>query len=233
MIGIIGALSAEVEGLKNLLTERRNRKICGITFSRGKLYGTDVVIAQSGIGKVMASACAAVMISHFKPALMINTGVAGGIDPELRIGDILVSSGAVQHDFDLSPIDGTPKGWNPELETVVVKADKRAADILLQAASEEGLQAKTGIIASGDCFVADNEKKEDLASVFGAAACEMEGAAIAAVSAVNHVPFVILRAISDGADNDALMDFPAFCRLAADNSIKVMKRAIKKLQVES
>ena len=229
MIGIIGALSAEVEGLKSMLTERRNRNICGITFSRGKLYGTDVVIAQSGIGKVMASACAAVMISHFKPALMINTGVAGAVNPELLIGDILVSEGAVQHDFDLSPIDGTPRGWNPELETVVVKADERAADVLFKAASEEGLRAKKGIIASGDCFIADNAKKEELASLFGASACEMEGAAIAAVSAVNHVPFVILRAISDGADNGAQMDFPAFCQMAADNSIRVMKRAISKL----
>jgi 5'-methylthioadenosine/S-adenosylhomocysteine nucleosidase len=176
-----------------------------------------------------SSNCASAMIARFRPSLIINTGVAGCIDPELTIGEILVSSGAVQHDFDTSPIDGTPRGWNEPLKTVVVEASADAAKILLNAASLEGIRAKSGVIATGDCFIADKEKKAELASVFGASACEMEGGAIAAVSAYNNIPFVVLRAISDGADNGAVLDFPSFCRLAADNSIKVLTNALPRL----
>ncbi len=229
MIGIIGAMSIEVDGLLAIMTGRRDRTYCGIRFSRGKIGGTDVVIARSGVGKVMASMCASAMITRFAPSLIINTGVAGAVDPTLKIGDIIVSSGAVQHDFDTSPIDGTPKGWNAELGTVTVQADACSTGVLLRIANEEGISARPGIIASGDSFIADNEKKAELAAVFGASACEMEGAAVAAVAAYNHIPFVILRAISDGADNGAHMDFPAFCKFAADNSIRVLSRAIKEL----
>ncbi|MBP5631593.1 MAG: 5'-methylthioadenosine/adenosylhomocysteine nucleosidase [Clostridia bacterium] len=229
MIGIIGAMSVEVDGLKAMLEGRRNRNVCGITFSTGSINGTDVVVAQSGVGKVFASMCASAMIARFRPSLIINTGVAGCIDPELAIGEILVSSGAVQHDFDTSPIDGTPRGWNESLKTVIVEADAAAAKILLNAASVEGIRAKSGVIATGDCFIADKEKKAELSSAFGASACEMEGGAIAAVSAYNKIPFVILRAISDGADNGAVLDFPSFCRLAADNSIKVLTNALPRL----
>ncbi|MBO4326576.1 MAG: 5'-methylthioadenosine/adenosylhomocysteine nucleosidase [Clostridia bacterium] len=229
MIGIIGAMSTEVDGLRAMLSDRKDRKICGIKFSRGKLSGADVVIAQSGVGKVMASMCAAAMCFRFRPSLLINTGVAGAVDPTLRIGDIVVSEGAAQHDFDTSAIDGTPKGWNQALGTVVVKADEAAASVLIKTALKEGLSAKPGIVVSGDQFISDNEKKAELADVFGASVCEMEGAAIAAVAAFNRVPFVILRAVSDGADADALMDFPAFCELAAGNSIKVLSSAVPEL----
>lgn len=229
MIGIIGAMSVEVEGLLAILTGRRDRTYCGVRFSRGKIGGTDVVIAKSGVGKVMASMCASAMITRFSPSLIINTGVAGAVDPTLKIGDIIVSSGAIQHDFDTSSMDGTPRGWNQELGTVNIPADTEARDVLLRVAKEEGISAKPGVIVSGDCFIADNEKKTELQTVFGASACEMEGAAIAAVAAFNHIPFVILRAISDGADNGAHMDFPAFCKFAADNTIRVLSSAINEL----
>ena len=213
MIGIIGALDIEIKGLLALMTERRDRKICGITFSAGKIGGVDVVTAVCGVGKVFAAMCATVMCVKFKPALVVNTGVAGGVDNALGIGDILVSDSALQHDFDTTAF-GDPRGWIQALETVKKKA---------------GLKAYRGIVASGDCFVAEGEQKKKLRDDFGASACEMEGGAIAAVAAVNMVPFVILRSISDGADGGAPTDFPAFCKLAAGNSVKVLTYALPEL----
>ena len=228
MIGIIGALDIEIKGLLALMTERRDRKICGITFSAGKIGGVDVVTAVCGVGKVFAAMCATVMCVKFKPALVVNTGVAGGVDNALGIGDILVSDSALQHDFDTTAF-GDPRGWIQALETVNISADRQAVDIMLSSAKKAGLKAYRGIVASGDCFVAEGEQKKKLRDDFGASACEMEGGAIAAVAAVNMVPFVILRSISDGADGGAPTDFPAFCKLAAGNSVKVLTYALPEL----
>lgn len=232
MIGIIGAMSIEVDELRARLSYRRDTVICGITFSSGRIGKVRAVIAQSGVGKVFASMCASVMASRFSPSLIINTGVAGAVDPSLRIGEIVVSDAAVQHDFDTTPIDDVPKGWIEPLKTVKIGADRRAAEILLKAARSEGIRARTGVIASGDSFIADKSKKAELSAEFGACACEMEGGAIAAVAAVSHIPFVVLRSISDGADDGAALDFPAFCRIAADKSIKVLLKALPELDAQ-
>ncbi len=229
MIGIIGALQKEVDGLLSMMKRRVDREYCGTVFSSGYIGGVRVVVAASSAGKVLSSMCAAVMCIKYKPSLLINTGIAGAVDQRLSLGDIVISDFAVQHDLDTSAIDGTPKGWIQSLDIVKIPADKKTAAVLAEAARANGLNFVEGTIVSGDQFIADNAKKAELFEKFGAAACEMEGAAIATVAAVNRIPFVILRAISDNADSGAVVDFPAFCRRAAANSIKVLSAALPEL----
>ncbi len=229
MIGIIGAMPVEIEGLRSIMDNRRDKVFSGVTFSSGTISGAEVTLAVSGVGKVMASMCATAMCVCFSPSLVINTGVAGSLSPELSVGDILVAEALAQHDFDTGAIDGTPRGWIGAFNGVLLPADGTAAQILCGAAAGCGIKASKGIIVSGDQFIADAAVKDDLRRTFGASACEMEGAAIAAVSAVNSIPFAVLRAVSDSADGGAAENFPAFCRRSAENSIKVLTRALPSL----
>ena len=226
MIGIIGALHDEVEGLRSMLKRRTDREYCGITFSSGSIGGCRVVVAVCGVGKVFASMCAGAMILKYRPSLIINTGVAGGLASGLSIGDLVISDFAVQHDFDTTAIDDVPRGFLPVLNEVKIPADESAASILAECAAEKGIRCIRGTVVSGDQFIAGEDKKAELRKEFGGAACEMEGGSIAAVAAVNKVPFVILRAISDNADSGSPVDFPAFCALAAGNSVKLLSSAL-------
>ena len=226
MLGIIGAMDIEVEGIKNLLRDVLEEKISGITFVKGNLYGQDVVVAKCGIGKVFASICAQTMIMAFKPDIIINIGVAGGLEKTLDIGDVVIADAVVQHDMDTTPL-GEPRGYLSEIGLVKIPADKNVYEKLKKSADKLKIKAILGTIASGDAFVSDNETKRFIADSFGAAACEMEGAAIGQVCFVNSVPFGILRAISDSANGNANVDFPTFAKMAAQNSIKVIEEFIK------
>lgn len=222
MIGIIGAMKIEVDSLKAAMTETAIENISGIEFVSGKLYGKDAVVAQCGIGKVFAALCAQTMILRYKVDALINTGVGGTLCGELSIGDVAVSTACVQHDMDTSAL-GDPVGLISGINVVELPADKVLCDKICCAAAELGINHRTGIIASGDCFVSGAEKKRFISDTFGAIACEMEGAAIAQVCFVNKVPFAVVRAISDSADGSAEMDYGEFSKLAAENSAKVIK----------
>lgn len=222
MLGIIGAMDIEVEGLKRLLQDVREEKISNVNFVRGTLNGRDVVVAKCGIGKVFASICAEAMIMAYKPQAIVNIGVAGGLDNSLGIGDIVVADGVVQHDMDTTPL-GEPRGYLSEIGLTKIPADEKIYKPLAEIAEKIGINCILGTIASGDVFVSNQEKKQFICDNFGAVACEMEGAAIGQVCYVNKVPFGVLRAISDGANDGASMDFPTFCKMAAENSIKIIK----------
>lgn len=216
-IGIIGAMEIEVDGIRAMLENCSEEELSGIKFYTGTLFGKEVVVAKCGIGKVFASICAEAMIIKYHPDLIVNTGVGGGLADGLSTGDVAIATKLVQHDMDTSAL-GDEIGLVSGINKVFFEADERARDILLSAAKDLSLNAKAGIIASGDKFIADREEKARITELFGACACEMEGAAIAQTAFVNQTPFAVIRAISDSADSGATMDYPTFLPIAAKAS---------------
>ena len=216
-IGIIGAMDAEVNGLIEKLESHKIETVGGIEFHTGKLFYKNVVIARCGVGKVFAAMCAEAMIIKYAPALIINTGVAGGLDSSLSCADIVVAEKLCQHDMDTSPL-GDPKGMISGINRIYFESDRKAVDDLFLSGYELGITVKRGIVATGDRFVASSEERERIISEFGASACEMEGGAIAHTAFVNGTPFVVVRAISDGANDASAMDFPTFLAVAAKKS---------------
>ena len=221
MIGIIAAMKAEIESVKSEMTEKVIECHSGIEFVIGVFRGQQVVVAQCGIGKVFAAMCAQTMILLYKPDVIINTGVGGSLSTELSVGDIAISESVVQHDMDTSPL-GDPVGLVSGINVVYFPADKQVCDGLVKSAESLSLNCKLGVIASGDQFIASREKKNSIKSNFSAIACEMEGAAIGHVCYVNNVPFAVVRAISDSADDSSSMDYGEFLVLAAERSFGVL-----------
>ena len=217
VIGIIGAMDAEVAGLINKLVGHKIDSVGGMEFHTGKLLGREVVVARCGVGKVFAAMCAEAMIIRYAPDLIVNTGVAGGLDSSLKCGDIVVAEKLCQHDMDTSAL-GDEKGLVSGINKVYFESDSDAIDALMLSGYELGITVKRGTVATGDKFIADDCERERIVSDFGASACEMEGGAIAHTAFVAGVPFVVVRAISDGANSDSAMDFPTFLKVAARKS---------------
>ena len=231
MIGIIGAMDVEIDLLLSVMQNTRVTTICGRSFFEGEIEGKQVVLSRSGIGKVAAAVCAQTLIDVFKVDSIINTGIAGGIASELSVGDIVVSESAVQHDFDVTGF-GYPKGYMcvgaDNTSPTLYIADKTLADTVLAVAKEQ-VNAISGIIATGDVFVNSPEIKREISETFNAAACEMEGGAIAQVCTLNEVPFVIVRAISDLANGEAAESYEQFERKAAENCAKIVIESVKRI----
>lgn len=221
MIGIIGAMQAEVETLQQQMEQVTVSTISGVDFYHGFLQGKEVVVAQCGIGKVFAALCAQTMILTYHPECLINTGVAGGLTPDLGVGDITVATTLVQHDMDTSAF-GDPVGLISGINVVHFPSDEGVSARLATAAGSVGCQVKQGTIVSGDQFISAPAKKQQLHQNFDAVACEMEGAAIAHVCYVNKTPFGVLRAISDSAGGDGAMEYTEFMKLAAHRSTQTI-----------
>ena len=223
MIGVIGAMHIEVETIKSLMENKTAEKIGGVEFVKGTLHGREIVIAVCGIGKVAAAMCTQIMILEYSPDCIINTGVGGSLSTSLAIGDIAVAESLVQHDMDTSPL-GDPVGLISGLNLVNIPADKRVAEVLLKGIETlENVKGMTGVIASGDQFIASDEKKKFITDNFGAIVCEMEGASIAQVCFSNGVPFGVVRAVSDCADGSSHMDYGEFLPVAAANAAKLIE----------
>lgn len=220
-LGIIGAMAQEVETLLGHMENQNSAIWAGSAFYEGKLSGLDVVVVQCGIGKVNAALCAQILCDRYGVTHIVNTGIAGSLSAELDIGDLVVSKDAMYHDFDCHAF-GYPVGKVPGMDVVAFPADEALISMAYDAA--EGVNpghTRTGRVASGDQFVAKPELKYKIISITGALCTEMEGAAIAQTAYRNGVPFVILRAISDKADDSAEMDYPSFERLAAHRCASV------------
>lgn len=233
-IGIIGAMAVEVKSLIAQLEGDRQKQIAGLVFHRGRLSGVDCVIAQCGPGKVNSAVCAQIMILEYQPRLVINVGVAGGVG--VGIGDLVVASACVQHDFDTTAM-GDPLATLfichgddvDEEEIVELPASGSAAAVLLEEAKGIYGGAHSGVVATGDSFVADPEKNRWLNQTFGAKAVEMEGGSIAQTCYMNSVRWAVLRAISDNANDESPADFPAFAKECAEKTAKLLAQAIGKL----
>lgn len=226
-IGIIGAMDLEVEHLKGEMQISRIVDKAGMEFYTGTLKGVDVVIVRSGIGKVNAGLCAQILADVFQVTHIINTGVAGSLNAKLDIGDILISKDALYHDMDVR-IFGYQLGEVPQMGCREFKADKAMIEAAVSSCKEVNpdIHVEVGRILSGDQFISDKAKKEILIADFQGDCTEMEGAAIAHSAYLNKIPFVIIRAISDKADDSAEMDYPTFEREAAKHSAKLVEHMI-------
>ncbi|MBQ3216010.1 MAG: 5'-methylthioadenosine/adenosylhomocysteine nucleosidase [Oscillospiraceae bacterium] len=220
-LGIIGAMQQEVETLLERMDNKNAATIAGSTFYEGRLAGLDVVVVQCGIGKVNAAICAQILCDCYRITHIVNTGIAGSLCADLDIGDLVVSEDAMYHDFDCVHF-GYDYGKVPGMDVITFPADESMRQLAFAAAEAVNPgHTKSGRVASGDQFVADPALKDKIISVSGALCTEMEGAAIAHTAYRNDIPFVILRAISDKADNSAQMDYPTFEKIAAHRCAQV------------
>ena len=228
-LGIIGAMQVEVETLVEALVEKESHKKAGRTYYTGKLDGLDVVVVQCGVGKVNAAICAQTLCDHFGVTHLVNTGIAGSLNAQLDIGDLVISTDAMYHDFDCVHF-GYEMGRVPGMDVTGFPADAEMIRLALAAAeSVHPGHCRQGRIASGDLFVAEKTTKEAIIRKTQALCTEMEGAAIAHTAYLNDVPFVIIRAISDKADDSAQMDYPTFEAQAARHCAGVTLALVKNL----
>ena len=228
-LGIIGAMQEEIETLLHLMKNKTEKEIAGSVFHDGVLEGLPVTVVQCGIGKVNAALCTQILCDLFEVTHLVNTGIAGSLCNDLDIGDMVVSRDAMYHDMDATAF-GYPMGKVPQMDVTSFPADDALMAYAFAAA--EGVNpghTKIGRVASGDQFVASREVKERIVSVTSALCTEMEGAAIAQTAYRNRIPFVILRAISDKADNSAEMDYPTFESIAAHRCAAVTQCLAKHL----
>ena len=229
-LGIIGAMAVEVATLKEQMENMTAATSAGMEFCAGRLEGLDAVVVQCGVGKVNAAMCTQILCSVYGVTHLVNTGIAGSLCAELDIADLVVSTDAMYHDFDVS-IFGRPVGQVPGMDVVAFPADEKLSACAFAAAEAVNPgHTKSGRVASGDQFVSRKEQKEHIIAVSGALCTEMEGAAIAHTAYRNNVPFVILRAISDKADDSANMDYPTFEALAAHRCAQVTMHLARQLQ---
>ena len=227
-LGIIGAMQQEIETLLEAMEEKTASEHAGSTFYSGKLEGLDVVVVQCGIGKVNAALCVQILCDCFGVTHLVNTGIAGSLCATLDIGDLVISRDAMYHDFDCHAFD-YPLGKVPGMP-LSYPADAALMEYALDAAQQINPgHNHIGRVASGDQFICQKQQKEHIIEVTQALCTEMEGAGIAQTAYRNQIPFVILRAISDKADDSADMDYPTFERLAAHRCAAVTRALAKKL----
>ena len=210
MIGIIAAMDKEMDVLKAEMSEVDMQVISGLQFWIGKLSGVSVIAVRSGIGKVNAAMAAEVMSVVFKVDYIINTGIAGSLNSDINIGDIVLSVDAMEHDIDEGT--GCEPGILSTLKESIYKADVKLREITKKVCEEVNpdINVFEGRVLSGDQFISTKEKKDFLVKQFGGICCEMEGAAIAHVSYLNNIPFIIIRSISDKADEASEFDYESF-----------------------
>lgn len=223
-IGIIGAMEVEVARLKQDMEIRREIKKAGMDFCEGILMGQKAVVVRSGIGKVNAAVCTQILVDEFQAEAIINTGIAGSLNADINIGDIVISTDVVHHDMDAVNF-GYELGQIPQMDVFSFAADEelagKAEEVCRQVNPE--IQVFRGRVVSGDQFIADRGSKDRIAKQFQGFCTEMEGAAIAQASYLNGIPFVIIRAISDKADDSATEDYPVFEKKAVEHSVRLVE----------
>ena len=223
MLGIIGAMEVEVKELREMMENPQAQTVAGMTFYQGTIKGKEVVVVRSGIGKVNAGICSQILVDRYQVEGIINTGIAGSLRNEINIGDIVLATVAVQHDVDATGF-GYPIGEIPQMGIKEFPTDdalRALAEKCCKQANPD-IQTFSGRIASGDQFISSKEKKNWIHDTFDAYCTEMEGAAIAQAAYLNKVPCLIIRAISDKADDSANMDYSVFEAKAVEHSVRLM-----------
>lgn len=230
IIGIIGAMEEEVELLKEKMTDTVIIEKAGMKFVKGTLKGQTAVVVRSGIGKVNAGICTQILADEFQVEAVINTGIAGSLKAEINIGDIVLSTDTMQHDVDAREF-GYPLGQIPRMETLTFLADEKLRKLAKKVCEEVNpdIQVFEGRVASGDQFVADKETKEKIIENTQAYCTEMEGAAIGQAAYLNKIPYLVIRAISDKADDSAHVDYPTFERQAIRHTVNLVSSMMERL----
>lgn len=230
MLGIIGAMEVEVKELREMMENPQAQTVAGMTFYQGTIKGKEVVVVRSGIGKVNAGICSQILVDRYQVEGIINTGIAGSLRNEINIGDIVLATVAVQHDVDATGF-GYPIGEIPQMGIKEFPANEKLR-ALAEACSKKAnpdVQVFCGRVASGDQFISSKEKKNWIQDNFDAYCTEMEGAAIAQAAYLNNIPYLVVRAISDKADDSANMDYSEFEAKAVENSVRLMATMIAEL----
>lgn len=228
-IGIIGAMEEEVAQLIQIMEDVTLTKKAGMKFHKGILEGVSCVVVQSGIGKVNAGICAQILVDLFSVTHIMNTGIAGSLDANIDIGDIVIGDELVYHDVDATEF-GYPLGEIPRLNKLVFEADEYLVRVALTLKPYfTDITLRSGRIVSGDQFVASKEMKDKIKVNFNGLATEMEGAAIAHVAFLNQIPFLVIRAISDKADDSASVDYPTFEKKAIAHSVLLVRELLKRI----
>ena len=226
--GIIAAMEEEMREIKLKMTEILEEKIHELTFLKGKINNTKVVLVQCGVGKVNAARVTQILIDKFNVSGIINVGSAGAANDELDIGDIVIGDKLVQHDFDITAF-GHEKGYISEFG-VYVESDKKLIDKMkniLERISHNEFKIKIGTIASGDIFCTEQKMKDKIRQKFDAEAIEMEGAAIAQVCKLNNIPFIVIRSISDSPNGNNNITFDKFLELASKRCADILEEYLK------
>ena len=224
----MGAMPEEIEPIISKLENLKETRYAANTYYEGIYKGQELVVAYSKIGKVFATLTATSLIEKFGCDTLLFSGVAGAISPELKIGDLIIADGLCQHDLDITAF-GHPYGYVPEGE-VCIPTDVTLRNVAKEVASEKDLKLVEGVIATGDQFVANPERKDWIGETFKAHALEMEGASVAVVCSSLEIPFFILRAISDSADMDASFNFDEFLESSAKISADFILSMVEKIK---
>lgn len=228
-IGIIGAMPEEVASLIAEMSIEKKVKKAMMEFNHGRIYDKEVVIVVSGIGKVNAAVCTQILADDFNVDAVINVGIAGGIGTNIYPGDVVVATDLVQHDMDTTSFGDRP-GQIPNMDVFDFKCDEKLVELAKKACEEiKDINSFSGRIVSGDQFIANVEKIRWLSEEFGALSCEMEGASIAHVAYLNQKPFVVIRSISDNANNGAHMDYEKFKEISVKNSNRILRTMLQSM----
>ena len=216
-------MDQEVAKLKEMMTEVEITKAASMEFYKGKLNGTEAVVVRAGVGKVNAACCTQALIDHFPVSCVINTGIAGSLQASIDIGDIVLATDALEHDMDAVSF-GYGLGQIPGMKVFSFTADEKLRKIAKEGCEKVNpdISVHEGRVVTGDQFVSSKEKKTWLVDHFDGCCTEMEGAAIAHVAYLNQIPFLIVRAISDKADDSAHMDYPTFEAKAIEHSVRLI-----------
>ena len=223
MLGIIGAMDEEVAKIKEQMEDVETKQIASMEFLKGTVKGHPVVVVRSGIGKVNAAMCTQILADIYHVDAVINTGIAGSLNADINIGDIVLSTDALEHDMDAVAF-GYPVGQIPRMDILSFKADEQLRKTAKEICEKVNPDVTVfeGRVVSGDQFISDKQKKEWLIENFAGYCTEMEGAAIAHAAYLNDIPFLIIRAISDKADDSASVDYPAFEAKAIEHSVRLL-----------
>lgn len=230
MIGIIGAMDTEVNGYLDSMKDAITEKISGYSFTRGKINGVACVVVMCGIGKVNAAICTQTMIMKYRPDYIINSGIGGGLTEKTDIGDIVLADSVVQHDMDTTAF-GDPRGLLdlPTGNTVSIPCSDKLLKKARAACDELTFKYHIGTVATGDQFISNTEKRNELKSTFNAIACEMEGGSIGQTCYRSVVPFIIIRVISDNTVKSNHMDYLEFKKQCSEKSIRLVTLLLKSL----
>lgn len=227
MIGIICAMQEEISEILKLASNTSYEKIHNMQFVKGVIGNSECVLALCGVGKVHAAMCAQTMIIKYNPDIIVNVGVAGGIANELEIGDIVVANAVVQHDFDVSGFTNRKKGEISGLDLIEIPCTEWLSNNLLNHAQNlPNLTVHSGIIVSGDQFINNGKKAQELYQNFNGMACEMEAGSIGQVCYINGKEYSIVRAISDKANSSSNVDFDKFIQYSSQNAANILNNFI-------
>jgi adenosylhomocysteine nucleosidase len=231
VVGIIGPMAEEIAILHDHMEVEETEEIAGMTFYEGTLKGQPIVLVQSGIGKVNATMAAQLLASHFDVDALINSGIAGAIHPDVALGDIVIATQTVQHDMD-ETAKGLEPGWIPGMDEAYFNTDEELVALAEEAAKNlpKEVTVYKGLIATGDQFIANAEKKQWIYETFNAYVVEMEGGAVGQVAYLNEIPYLVIRSASDDAGEHAVMKWEDFKQLAVTNSSSIIEGILENME---